>query len=377
MSRYILIFLLFLLQFFYFPIGKSFFEGSKVYLAEVLIVVLLALQLLSKGGFSLKYYKKPVMWSFALLTGLTVSHLIFHQSATVLFGNEFRLQGTFLLWMLMIFALVSAKIDIEDKIKPLFISAILFVQLVCTVLFIGVGADRPVGTIGEPNALAANVLFLWPFLVFPWPKKTSERSFSILGILCALIILFVSGSRSGIIGLGVQVSFIGLYFLLVRFNTKKKKAIATAAIISVILFITTLITPFIGPGTEYEDRGEIWKAAVHAGLAYPVAGVGFGNAAEAYHKANLELNNVLQGYHVDSAHNIFLDWFVQAGVLGLGILLFLLAQTILTSIRLQQKRNLVLLLGVVTALSFNPASVVSFIALWWLIGKGTKLFAGK
>ena len=132
--------------------------------------------------------------------------------------------------------------------------------------------------------------------------------------------------------------------------------------------LASYITPFIGPKSEYEDRGEIWKAAAVAGFDHPILGVGFGNAEYSLHAANMKLHNKLVGYYVDSAHNIFLDWFIQTGFAGTAILLFLLFKTFRTFIYRKQVRNIALLLGILTALSFNPASVVSLVSLWWLIG---------
>jgi O-antigen ligase len=363
MMVFILIFLLFLLQFFYFPAGKSFFEGSKVYAAEISIFLLLLLRLFSKGGLAMKTYKKSFLVCVGVLVLLTVYHLVFHQTQTVLFGNPFRLQGTLLLWMLMLFAILSSKIIIEHKIKPIFLFFVIFVQLICTVLFIGVGSDRPVGTLGEPNALAASMVFVWPFLLFAWPKKLPLRIVTVISMLLAFAIIFLSGSRSGIIALAIQASFLGVM--------KLQRSVKLAVIIALVLLVASYITPFIGPKTEYEDRGEVWKAAVVAGLDHPIVGVGFGNAEYSLHTANVKLHNKLVGYYVDSSHNIFLDWIVQAGVVGLGILLFLLYQSFKSFINKEQIRGIVLLLGLITALSFNPASVVSLIALWWLLGQGT------
>lgn len=368
-SIYILLFLLFLLQFFYFPIGRSFFEGAKVYAAEIGIFLLLLLQLASKDGLSLREYKKPLVISGVILLAITAFHVLFHQTATVLFGNEFRLQGTFLLWMLLLFAFLSSRISIDDKIKPIFITIILFVQLVCTLVFIGVGADRPVGTLGEPNALAANIIFLWPFLVFAWPKKKLLRVLAAIGIISALLILFVTGSRSGIIALGVQLCFLAALAIL-KFQLPKKETLKStiSLVLALCVLLASLALPFIGQRNEYEDRGEIWIAAVRAGTANPILGVGFGNAEYELHKANVEIGNKLQGYYVDSAHNIFLDWYIQTGIAGLSIFLFFLYQTFKNFIYTNQIRNIVLLLGLIAALSFNPASVVALIGLWWLIG---------
>lgn len=349
----------------------SFFEGAKVYAGEILIFILFILQIVSKEGFSFKRYNRTLLWCSGLLIGLTFYHLFFHQTETLFFGNVFRQQGTFLLWVLLLFAALSSRISIEQKNKPFLLIFVFFVQFICTVLFIGMGTDRPVGTLGEPNALAATIIILWPWLLFG-EKKTVRLKIAIaISLIIALSILFLTGSRSGVIALGVQLSFLFIQWLISMSQGKSnRKSTVIAFIVSLLLLVISYSTPFIGPRTEYEDRGEIWKAAAIAGIAHPVFGIGFGNAEYELHTANISLGNKLTGYYVDSAHNIFLDWFIQAGIVGLFVFLFLLYKTAKAFLVEKQTRNSVILLGLLAALSFNPASIVSLITLWWLIGQG-------
>jgi len=123
-------------------------------------------------------------------------------------------------------------------------------------------------------------------------------------------------------------------------------------------------------GSLYENRGEVWTTALVAGFTHPLFGTGFGNTEVFLHQATLKLHNHLQGYYVDSSHNIFLDWFVEGGIVGLGLFASLLFQTFSRFVTAKQERNLVLLLGLTAGLSFNPVSIVLLIAFWWLIGQG-------
>jgi O-antigen ligase len=360
-ATYVILFLLFLLQFFFFPVGTSFFEGSKVYAAEIAIVILFLLCLFSKEGIQYKNYPKPCLFSLAGIAFIGLYHVFFDQTKTVLFGNIFRLQGTMLVWFLLAFALISAKVSIERKYIPTLSFAALVVQFICALLFVGVGSDRPVGTIGEPNALAASVLFLWPFVVLVKKKTKWYWLQMILSTLIVLAMIIITGSRSAMIAFGIQVFFL----LFVRFLPKR---LGVATILALLFLCASYIFPLTSHDV-YENRGEIWKSALVAGTTHPVLGVGFGNAEYELHKANLQLHNHLPGYYVDSAHNIFLDWWVQGGVIGLGILVWLLYRTFAQFIVRQNILYITLLVGLLAALSFNPASVVSLIALWWMIGQ--------
>ncbi len=363
MIQLLIFFLLFLIQFVYFPIGASFFEGAKVIVAEMLISSLLIFHLYSKNGLKYKNLNKIIVGSLAVLIILSAYHLIDNQSQTILFGNQFRLQGTLLLWFLVAFSVLSSGVSIEEKIKPWVISVLLLFQFIFSVMFIGVGVDRPIGTMGEPNALATTTIFLWPFLFFPTPKKRTGWIIALGGFMLSLLIILVSGSRSGVIALGIQIIF--LFFT----KLSGKKLIFPTIMALIILFVSYAVPVFFS-NDKYENRSEIWQSAFVAGSKSPIMGVGFGNAETVIHSATVKLNNHLQGYYIDSAHNIFLDWFVSGGIIGLLILLFLIFYTFRYFISRHNIRNISLLLGMIACLSFNPASVVSLLAFWWLIGQG-------
>ncbi|HUQ85716.1 MAG TPA: O-antigen ligase family protein [Candidatus Limnocylindrales bacterium] len=344
--------------------GPGSFEGSKVIVAELIISILLVFNVISSDSIKHKNINRIWLLGLAVLFILSIIHLFFNQTQTVLFGNQFRLQGTLLLWFLMTLAFLTSKISIENRIKPWVVFAVLVIQFILSILFIGVGADRPIGTLGEPNALAATVLFLWPFLFFPKPNNRKYWIIGFIGVIIICIILLITGSRSGIIAFGIQLLFL---YLVRAFYGRS----FFPTIISILLIVCSLAIPFYIQGNLYENRSEIWQSSLSAASKSPLIGVGFGNVEYALHEANVRIGNHLPGYYVDSAHNIFLDFLVQGGIIGFLILIYLILNTFRGFIFHNNTRNIVLLLGLTASLSFNPASVVSLIQFWWLIGQGS------
>ncbi|MBA3724801.1 MAG: O-antigen ligase family protein [Candidatus Levybacteria bacterium] len=281
-------------------------------------------------------------------------------TTTTFFGNEFRLQGVFLLWMLLAWAVLSSRIQLDKILHPLFIFGCLFAELLFALLIDGEGATRAIGTIGEPNALAAAVLFIWPFLYFTKKKVPSWMKYGALAMV--FLIIFISGSRSGMIAFMLQLIFLLL--------SRTSLATAKSVLISVLLLLFTYGLPFLPQSNLYEQRSEIWHAAVIAGGDSPVVGNGFGNTDGVLQDVVNSLNTNLRGSYIDSSHNIFLDWWVQGGMIGLIAFVFLIGRTLFNFIKEKNVQNLILLLGLIATLSFNPASVVALIALWWLIGQG-------
>jgi len=358
-ASYLIIFLLFLLQFIYYPIGVSHFETPKIYTAEFCIFLLALLFLFTQKKINLVNFQKKSIICFSLLIVITFIDLVFFRTSISFFGNSFRLQGIFLLWMLLLFAFLTANISVKNQLHTWFLVSVLFLQLIFTLVLQGQGS-RLVGTIGEPNALAANIVFLWPFLYFQQQKV----AWKVVSILIACVVIFLSGSRSGMLAIGIQLFFI---FLTTRIHIPLKKTL----LVCLFLILCTYLLPSVDTTGPYENRMDVWQSAIRAGFAQPIIGSGFGNIQYALITAAKTFPNNLGLSFVDSSHNIFLDWFVQGGSIGIGVFLYLLYQSFLFFIQKKDVLHIVLLLGLISVLSFNPASIVTLVALWWLIGQGT------
>lgn len=351
--------LLFLLPFLIAPFGINSFEPPKVIIAEGLTIILFLFSLFT-NTISLPK-NKPVLLIYLLIIVLTISHLIFFSSPIAFFGNAFRLQGIFLLWILMLFSYLTADCAFENIPHWVFVAILLAETML--IFFLPINESRRyVGTMGEPNALATFAIFLWPFGFAALDKiKESKLVWKGLLIVPVCLILFFSGSRSGMIAFGIQLLF--LILLGTKFSFKK------AAIICLSVILFSYLFPLL-QNNPYENRVEVWKSAITAGKANPILGSGFGNAEFVLHKAARKEGLPIQYYYFDSAHNLFLDWWVQGGIIGLVLFSALVLFTARMLLRSQNKREFLLFIGLIVSLSFNPASVCGLLGLWWLIGRG-------
>lgn len=225
-------------------------------------------------------------------------------------------------------------------------------------------SGRYVGTLGEPNALAAFAVFAWPFVFFGIKKfGNKEKVITALSAVLVGIILFLSGSHSGIIAFGIEIAFI--------FLQKMKLPLTKTLAICLFIYAISYALPFF-QNIPYENRTEIWRAAISAGSTSPVFGNGFGNAETAIHNAARHIDLPIQYYYVDSAHNIFLDYWVEGGIIGVGAIITLIILAFKTFIKDKNARNITLFLGLITALSFNPASVVGLLGFWYIAGQASE-----
>ncbi|MBI4084576.1 MAG: O-antigen ligase family protein [Candidatus Levybacteria bacterium] len=358
MASYLLFFLLFLLPFVIIPIGVSPFETPKVLLAELAIEALLLLTLfkaqIPKGHVKLSFFPF-ILLMMLILAGL---HLDFFPSFQTVFGNAYRLQGVFLFMNLLIFAYISQRVRLPH-IPPYFFIGFLLAHLLLAVILGSSDSQRAYGALGEPNALAATAVFLWPFSLFT-PKNKYSLLLKTSGFCIAALLVIISGSRAGFIAIALQSAFLLI---------SKKLPVSLSGALAVLVLLLSMFLPFVEKSGVYENRAEIWQTAIKAGFEYPIFGGGMGNIEIRLKDAATSLSNAIRFQYVDSSHNIFLDWWVQGGIFGFSLFVLLVGGAFYFAIKQKKSFEIVLLLGMIAVLSFNPASVVILIALWWTIGQ--------
>lgn len=361
MQTFLIVFLLFFLPFLVFPFGSSPFEIPKVILAETIIGVLLVLEISKTKFLPLTWRNYQKYWPFGAVVTLGLIHLIFFKTDTTFFGNSFRLQGLFLLWLLLALSVVSSRFNLNEI--PKWVYSLALSLLFISSLIVGTNLEgRAIGTLGEPNALAYFSVFLWPFVFFKFEKK----AFKIPGLLLPAMIILLSGSRSGLLAFAIQLMFIFL-IKVVKFSP------ALSLAISLLILGISYFLPILQTGGMFENRAMVWQAAIYAGLQNPIFGGGFGNLESIIHQSAKSIGSYVQFQYVDSGHNILFDWWAQGGILGLLVLVYLLVKTFRSFTKQAKILEIMVFLGLLTALSFNPASIVGLIGFWWLIGQGFSL----
>lgn len=177
--------------------------------------------------------------------------------------------------------------------------------------------------------------------------------------ICFLVV--VTGSRAAGWAIFLQ-SF--LHFLSHRWHVSTHRVVVRC----LFLLVSGAIFPFLHTPRTLESRAEIWQTAWIAGLQHPFIGSGFGMVEYALHEAAVERSNNLRFQYVDSSHNFLLDRRIQGGVVGVGILVWLLHTRMKAFIEVKQDLYLCGLIGVIVVLFFDPVSVATLIHFWWLLG---------
>lgn len=343
------------------------FEPPKVLVSEVLIAFL-CVYLIATGKFALKRVNKYLAVLVGCLFFLSLGHLLLSPTDQNLFGNVFRLQGTVLFWNFLVFALITQNAYFRLKEKSIFLCALIGLGI-GSLVFGDNSAGRLIGSVGEPNALAAVSIVVFPFVFLSF-KSLWVRMLSLIWIFA---IINFTESRSALIALIIQLIFIGTVKL---FRGK----FLPGLIMSVILISLSLLLPvfdrayFLQTNTDpyafrFEDRAEIWQVAMLAGAKSPIIGSGIETIQGKINKTAQEINATSQYQVVDSSHNLLLDYWIWGGSIGLILLGILI---IWTMINLSKKRlyiESVVLVGLLTVLMFNPTTVSVLLGFWWVIGR--------
>ncbi|MBP9701568.1 MAG: O-antigen ligase family protein [Candidatus Pacebacteria bacterium] len=210
------------------------------------------------------------------------------------------------------------------------------------------GSDRLDGTLGNAAYLAVYMLLSIGLALYVWIERSkhvwAHMTYSIV-ILLQLFIIYKTATRGTIIGIGV-----GLFIASVLYAWKAKgdlvgRRIAFAVIALVVVSVTTLYiaqeTSFVKNSNTLNRVAQslsvkklldnprakyIWPIAIEGIKEKPILGYGQDGFNYVFNKFYNPKMWTEEAWF-DRAHNVFLDWFIAAGLLGFlaYILLYILA----------------------------------------------------
>ena len=337
-------------------------------MASELVIGLLCAYTVFTGLFKLNKMDKKLNLIIGGLFLLSLSHLIIDPSRGNLFGNVFRLQGTILFWFLLALTLIAQNTYFRLKQRYIYMSGFLAIAI-SGFIFGDNNAGRWIGSLGEPNALAAVIVMIFPFVFLSFKNIWVKIAATVL----ALVVINFSGSRSGLIGLILELLFISIIRV---FKGSYKLAVGICG----MLIIVSLALPILerqyliktNPDPyflRFEDRAEIWAAAVSAGLTSPIYGSGLESIQEQIRMASKRMNANSQHQIIDSSHNFVLDFWIWGGAIGVLLMVCLIILTLKNLVKKKLVIETTMFIGLLSVLSFNPTTVVVLIGFWWVIGR--------
>jgi O-antigen ligase len=171
----------------------------------------------------------------------------------------------------------------------------------------------------NPNGLAFVIISIFPFLFYFRLVSFTTGVICLLAMSMSMYALILTGSRSGMLGLGVCLAVI-IY-------NSKRKFLSAAVIIPVALLVLfslsgdlsdryiSIFDPTARNADTAEGRLESLKHDLELSLRRPVFGHGLGTSTEA--------SSHFTGRYQPS-HNLYAEVAIELGLLGLALFLFYL-----------------------------------------------------
>jgi O-antigen ligase len=225
---------------------------------------------------------------------------------------------------------------------------------------------RATGSVFNPNVLAGELLLLAPLAAVGAVLVTNARQMRIaLGLVLALayLTLVFTFSRAGIF-----LAILGLGAAVALSNLPHRRYLAGVGVLLAI-GVSFLFGSCGSEGVATYGRTKEWSETIHVIGDHPVYGVGLGRIGDVLRARNPKLR-------VDHAHNLFLNWWAEAGPAALLAWLWIFGALIWRSLRAARTGDIVakgVLIAVAGFAAFSltdhPSNVDRVaIALWIALG---------
>jgi len=359
-SRKTAISLVFLVTFIPFVVSNSllfpFIAGKAfAFRAIVFLLTITWLYLVSKDSSYLPK-KNQILYSVSFfMLVILIANIAGLNPENSFYSRFERMDGYITLIYLFIYFIISGTILSTEKLWNRFWQTSLAVSALMS--FYGVfqllgfatihqGGVRLDGTFGNASYLASYTIFhifLGIFYLYKNYKDKVQASLYTVAVLLQLMTLYFTATRGAILGVIGGISLMFLLTSIFEKENKTLKKITVSSIAVIIIFIGIFISlrnsdfvknsPVLSrfsnislQDATVESRFLIWGIAIEGFKDDPLTGYGQGNFNYIFNeKYKPELYR--QEPWFDSSHNVFLDWLITGGILGLVsyILIFFFA----------------------------------------------------
>ncbi|MGW4910047.1 O-antigen ligase family protein [Streptomyces sp. NPDC004270] len=229
---------------------------------------------------------------------------------------------------------------------------------------------RATGTFANPNLLAAFLVLLLPFgllAAVSADERTVRTAVVVLGVIGygALLTTFSRGGYvAGATGLLVLAA---AYWLAPRLADRTQRRLVTGIGAVALLAAAAGIWAVSRAGDSLGVRGQAWRAALEVAAHNPT-GVGLG-------RSGAVISATAPGDRVFvHAHNLWLNWLVETGPLGLLAITSVTVVAWATAARAARAKSVVGTVGLASLTGFflvsmvdNPANLDRIEMLFWLV----------
>lgn len=298
-------------------------------------------------------------WFFLWILVLFIASIAGVHPVDSVVGGSYRHQGVLFFFTLFLVFLTLGISSSKQKrmLVGLLTCGIVLESVIILWQKIADWSARPLGTLGEPNAVAG-FLAIGLFWI---ASSDFPKWIRLLLYIVAMAGIAATGSRAGIVTACIVT-------LGVIWSGIKKHRLMIAAILVVGLVSLGYISAVTisRPRSIYESRTLFWQLGIRQVIARPTLGYGAESGEAIYDRAFKQINVRLIDFMVDRSHNLFLDVTLWSGIVGL-ILFTGWCIVIGKEIWKRDRRRFIVFVAWFVFASFQPLGVVHWLQLMFLL----------
>lgn len=292
----------------------------------------------------------------ALLVAITLATVFGLHPYKSFWSNFERMEGLVTHLHLFLYFIIASSVLLTEKIWMWLLRTSVGASIIVSIYAFSQYAEQlkqgAVGRIdaslGNPTYLAFYMYFhicIIAFLLMREWKSVTTRMFYIPLIVIEFVVLYLTATRGALLGLIVTVITVASLTLISHWDRLRVRKVALVTLAGVIVLIGVFYTlrdsSFIRNSmvlsrfasistteTTTESRFIIWGMALRGFTEHPIFGWGPENFNILFNKY-YESHLWRQEPWFDRSHNVFLDWLVSAGIIGLASYLALYVTSLL------------------------------------------------
>lgn len=192
--------------------------------------------------------------------------------------------------------------------------------------------SREKGLLGSVNILGGTIILVLPFIAALTYKLRDNVLYRMLGLITIsylLLTLLMIQSRGALLGLGALVTVYIVLLYKINSITFKQLFFVIALEIVCASACYFYFYDLLHRGYDYV-RPALWQVAWHIFQEYPITGIGFGNYSSKYVSDAFVSPLVMEKSVWTHAHNIYLKFLSETGIIGFGSFILLIIFQIVT-----------------------------------------------
>ncbi|MFA6158657.1 MAG: O-antigen ligase family protein [Candidatus Paceibacterota bacterium] len=322
-----------------------FIAGKNLLFRVVVEIGFAAWALLAFRDASARPRLSALFWSFVAFAGVMGLATVFSQDPWKSFWSNFeRMEGYVTILHLFAYFIIASTILNTERIWKWFLNTSIAASVVVSIYamfqFFGViavnqGGTRLDATLGNATYLAVYVLFHIFFAAIFLVKEPGVWKKVAYGavVLLEFIVLYNTGTRGAVIGLLVGTFVAAVLIAFFDKAERRTRVIAASVVVAGLVlvggFLAVKNASFVQQSpvlsrfasisfSDIKNQGRyfIWPMAVKGFEQKPILGWGQENFNYVFN-ANYDPRMYGQEQWFDRAHNVFLDWLIAGGILGL------------------------------------------------------------